>query len=98
MEQSTTSQLHEQLEGLAIQEVVIPSALKFLIANIKTIISTQLTSENYSSWRSQNLKLFHANGFRGFLDGSTSCHEQFIISYIGVTNRNPLFDQWLLID
>lgn len=65
MEQSATSQLQEKFEGLAIQ-VVISSSLKFLVANIKTIVCTQLTGKNYSTWRSQTLKFFRANGFGGF--------------------------------
>lgn len=73
MEQSATSQLEDQLDSLSLNEVVIPSALKFQITNIKSIVSTQLTSDNYSTWRSQMLKQFKANGFLSFLDGSNSC-------------------------
>ncbi|PKU73790.1 Retrovirus-related Pol polyprotein from transposon TNT 1-94 [Dendrobium catenatum] len=48
----------------------IPTQLKFLMSNIKSVISLTLTAENYPLWRSQVFKLFKANGFEGFLDGS----------------------------
>ncbi|PKU85216.1 Retrovirus-related Pol polyprotein from transposon TNT 1-94 [Dendrobium catenatum] len=46
--------------------------LKFFMTNIKGI-SLTLTAENFPIWRSQIFKLFKANGFEGFLDGSCIC-------------------------
>lgn len=49
MEQSKISLLEGEIELLYISEVVISLALKFVIANIKYIVSTQLTKMNYSN-------------------------------------------------
>ncbi|KAL0903685.1 hypothetical protein M5K25_028083 [Dendrobium thyrsiflorum] len=49
----------------------IPPQLKFVLSNIKNLVSTPLTSENYPIWRSQVEKIYTANGFKGFLDGSS---------------------------
>ncbi|PKU62867.1 Retrovirus-related Pol polyprotein from transposon TNT 1-94 [Dendrobium catenatum] len=46
--------------------------LKFLMNHIKGITLT-LTAENFPIWRSQVFKLFKANGFEGFLDGTCIC-------------------------
>ncbi|PKU82967.1 Retrovirus-related Pol polyprotein from transposon TNT 1-94 [Dendrobium catenatum] len=46
--------------------------LKFLMNHIKGI-SLTLNAENFPIWRSQIFKLFKANGFEGFLDGSCPC-------------------------
>ncbi|KAI0516629.1 hypothetical protein KFK09_009306 [Dendrobium nobile] len=51
-------------------ELPIPSSLKFLMNNLKNIVSTSLTNENYPIWRLQVFKLFSANGFEGYLTGS----------------------------
>ncbi|KAI0508127.1 hypothetical protein KFK09_014261 [Dendrobium nobile] len=51
----------------------IPQQLKFLMSNIRSIISITLTADNYPLWRSQVLKIFKANRFDGFLDGTCLC-------------------------
>ncbi|KAI0496462.1 hypothetical protein KFK09_022779 [Dendrobium nobile] len=51
-------------------EISIPSSLKFLMSNLKHIVSTSLTNENYPIWRLQVFKLFSANGFEGYLTGT----------------------------
>ncbi|XP_020704679.1 uncharacterized protein LOC110115705 [Dendrobium catenatum] len=53
-------------------EIVIPPSLKFLMNNLKLIISNQLTSENYSIWRLQIFQLFSANGYEGHLTGDSA--------------------------
>lgn len=63
MDPSETSQLNDNLESLSFDEIMIPSSMKFLIANVKNIVSTELTSDNYATWRYQILKLFRANRF-----------------------------------
>ncbi|KAI0495511.1 hypothetical protein KFK09_021812 [Dendrobium nobile] len=59
--------------GTAFDTQQIPQQLKFLMSHIKGIISLTLTAENFPIWRSQVFKLFKANGFEGFLDGSCIC-------------------------
>lgn len=63
MDQFATYHLVEDFELLAIGKDTIFLTLKFLISNIKHIMRTQLTSENYPTWRSQILKIFRANDF-----------------------------------
>ncbi|KAI0500641.1 hypothetical protein KFK09_018857 [Dendrobium nobile] len=54
----------------AMTEFSVPSSLKFLMSNLRHIVSTSLTHDNYPIWRLQVFKLFSANGFEGFLTGS----------------------------
>ncbi|PKU70250.1 Retrovirus-related Pol polyprotein from transposon TNT 1-94 [Dendrobium catenatum] len=51
--------------------IIIPPQLKFVLSNIKNLVANPLTSDNYPLWRSQVEKIFAANGFQGFLDGSS---------------------------
>ncbi|KAI0500179.1 hypothetical protein KFK09_018388 [Dendrobium nobile] len=48
-------------------DFTIPAPLKFLMSNIKQIVTTQLSNDNYAIWKVQTLKLFSANGFDGYL-------------------------------
>ncbi|PKU78985.1 Retrovirus-related Pol polyprotein from transposon TNT 1-94 [Dendrobium catenatum] len=54
-------------------DLTIPVHLKFLISNIKNLVPTILTSENYSIWRLQLHQHFAANGFEGHLSGLVVC-------------------------
>ncbi|PKU76535.1 Retrovirus-related Pol polyprotein from transposon TNT 1-94 [Dendrobium catenatum] len=54
-------------------ELIIPVHLKFLISNIKNLVPTLLTSENYSIWRLQLYQHFAANGYEGHLSGISLC-------------------------
>ncbi|XP_020682915.1 uncharacterized protein LOC110099925 [Dendrobium catenatum] len=54
-------------------ELIIPPHLKFLISNIKNLVPTSLTIENYSIWRLQLLQHFSANGYGEHLTGQVSC-------------------------
>ncbi|PKU73112.1 Retrovirus-related Pol polyprotein from transposon TNT 1-94 [Dendrobium catenatum] len=51
-------------------EFIIPTPLKFLMSNLKSIVNLQLNNENYAIWSLQIYKLFAANGFEGYLTGS----------------------------
>lgn len=90
MNQYETSQMEINFETLALNEVSIPSSLKFVIANMKNIVSVQLTGENYSTSKSQILKLFRGNRFRGFLDGTTMKPQKFLVSDTGVTTASQI--------
>ncbi|KAI0496607.1 hypothetical protein KFK09_022927 [Dendrobium nobile] len=63
---SVSSQIGEPTEAMT-EGSTIPTSLKFMISNIRNMIPTQLTSENYSIWKSQIIKLLKANGFLQFL-------------------------------
>ncbi|KAI0504599.1 hypothetical protein KFK09_015551 [Dendrobium nobile] len=52
---------------------VIPPALKFLMTNLKSIVHTHLTIDNYPIWRLQIYQAFTANGFDGYITGSLPC-------------------------
>ncbi|KAI0505062.1 hypothetical protein KFK09_016019 [Dendrobium nobile] len=69
---STQSVQQQQANSLsaAMADFTIPAPLKFLMSNIKHIVTTQLTNDNYAIWKVQTIKLFSANGFDGYLTGS----------------------------
>lgn len=67
------------------------------MADIKYIISTQLTNKHYSTWRSQTLKLFRANRFVEFLDGTNWCLENFLIFDYRATKFSQEYDQSMLV-
>lgn len=71
-------------------EMGVPSQLKFLMGNIKSIMNTQLIANNYPLWHSQILKLFTTNGFDGFLDGTTIKPPKQIAGDNGNITPNPL--------
>lgn len=79
-------------------DVLIPPSLKFLMANIRSVINIQLSTENYPLWRSQIWKLFLANEFDRFLDGSTIKPVRQSISPDGIVIPNPNYNIWNLID
>ncbi|KAL0906273.1 hypothetical protein M5K25_024751 [Dendrobium thyrsiflorum] len=72
-------------------ETIIPSSFKFLMENIKSIAHIDLTSENYSIWRLQILKLFSANHFAGYLMGDHRCPPKLLTSATGAVEPNPAY-------
>ncbi|KAI0522929.1 hypothetical protein KFK09_005318 [Dendrobium nobile] len=54
-------------------ELCIPPHLKFLIFNIKNLVPTQLTLENYSIWRLQLFQHVSTNGYRDHLTELAMC-------------------------
>ncbi|PKU73330.1 Retrovirus-related Pol polyprotein from transposon TNT 1-94 [Dendrobium catenatum] len=76
--------------------IPIPPQLKFLITQIKILVSNPLTSENYPLWKSQVEKIFSANGFMGFLDGSIKC--PLTASDIPHPDRESPYQVWSLLD
>ncbi|PKU80139.1 Retrovirus-related Pol polyprotein from transposon TNT 1-94 [Dendrobium catenatum] len=74
---------------------LIPPQLKFLLGNIKSIISLPLTADIYPMWRSQVFKIFKANGFEGFLDGSSRCPSP---TESSSSSNNFTSQSWNLID
>ncbi|KAI0498944.1 hypothetical protein KFK09_019842 [Dendrobium nobile] len=74
------------------------TSLKFLMSNVKNIVAQPLTADNHPLWRSQVLKLFRANGYHGFLDGSSPIPPENIVSATGQSVPNPAHTNWILID
>ncbi|KAI0520293.1 hypothetical protein KFK09_007765 [Dendrobium nobile] len=93
--QSSTSS--KTSSPIKIGDVPIQPQLKFLMTNVKSVLNIQFTAENYTLWKTQILKLFTANGFEGFLDGSASKPPKPITS-ANVLKPNPEYYSWLLID
>ncbi|KAI0527464.1 hypothetical protein KFK09_003065 [Dendrobium nobile] len=79
-------------------DVVIPATLKFLLANIKNVINVQLLPENYPTWRSAIYKLFAANHFSGYLDGTILPPPKHLLTATGQLTLNPQHSTWTLID
>lgn len=81
-----------------IHDNLIHTQLKFSISNIKNLITTQLTTDNYPLWHSQILKIFKANNYADHLDGSSPCPAEHILQFDGISNLNPTYTTWKLID
>ncbi|KAI0492718.1 hypothetical protein KFK09_026994 [Dendrobium nobile] len=77
--------------GILNQEIefTIPPHLKFLIANIKNLVPTQLTADNYAIWRLQLFQHFSANGFEDHLTGLALCPSQ---------SESDAYARWKLTD
>ncbi|KAI0522396.1 hypothetical protein KFK09_004775 [Dendrobium nobile] len=73
----------------SISDFTVPAPLKFLISNLKNLVPTQLTADNYTIWRLQLFQHFTANGFAGHLTGSSVCPSN---------PTDPNFSGWNLID
>ncbi|XP_020679262.1 uncharacterized protein LOC110097312 [Dendrobium catenatum] len=52
-------------------ELALPTTLKFIISNIKNLISNTLTADNYAIWRTQIFQHLSANGYADHLTGKT---------------------------
>ncbi|KAI0511944.1 hypothetical protein KFK09_012578 [Dendrobium nobile] len=94
---ATTSSVSGPISGNSSENTITSEyrqQLKFLMSHIKGVISLTLTAENFPLWRSQVFKLFKANGFEGFLDGSCTCP-----SSLHPTSANEISAQtWNLLD
>ncbi|PKU79620.1 Retrovirus-related Pol polyprotein from transposon TNT 1-94 [Dendrobium catenatum] len=66
---------HRQQSTISGQDsdLAIPIHLKFLISNIKNLVPTILTTENYSIWKLKLYQHFAANGYDGHLSGTVLC-------------------------
>ncbi|KAI0504725.1 hypothetical protein KFK09_015678 [Dendrobium nobile] len=95
---SSSTQMEDSGSNAASSEVVIPHQLKFFMANVKSMVTVQLTTENHLIWKSQLLKLFTANNFDGYLNGTTVPSEKHVTDSNGNSKTNPLYSAWLLID
>ncbi|XP_020675498.1 uncharacterized protein LOC110094576 [Dendrobium catenatum] len=48
----------------------ISASLKFVVSNLRTLVPTQLNTDNYAIWKNQIVKLLRANGFEHFPEPS----------------------------
>ncbi|PKU59058.1 Retrovirus-related Pol polyprotein from transposon TNT 1-94 [Dendrobium catenatum] len=67
---SAASSQSTNLSERATNVAGIPANLKFVVSNLRTLVPTQLSTDNYAIWRSQIVKLLRANGFEQFLASS----------------------------
>ncbi|KAI0493150.1 hypothetical protein KFK09_027426 [Dendrobium nobile] len=95
---STGSQTTENQDTETLDTYNIPGSLKFVISNIKIIANNPLSSDNYTIWRSQVLKLLTANGFLPYIQTSTPIPDRLKIQPDGTTATNPKYSEWVLID
>ncbi|PKU64810.1 Retrovirus-related Pol polyprotein from transposon TNT 1-94 [Dendrobium catenatum] len=72
--------------------------LKFVLTNLKNFVQNSLSTENYSVWRSQIVKICRANGFDLFLDPNAPIPDKTILTSAGISVKNPAYAKWLLID
>ncbi|PKU63073.1 hypothetical protein MA16_Dca024902 [Dendrobium catenatum] len=63
--------IKESQKFLLLEDFIVPNPLKFLISNLKNLVPTLLTNENYSIWLLPLHQHFAANGFSGHLTGFT---------------------------
>ncbi|KAI0519731.1 hypothetical protein KFK09_007190 [Dendrobium nobile] len=76
----------------------IPASLKFVVSNLRTLVPTQLTTDNYAIWKSQIVNLLRANGFEHFLDPScTPSTLQETSTASSITSQSTAAT-WLLTD
>ncbi|KAI0510267.1 hypothetical protein KFK09_010868 [Dendrobium nobile] len=95
---SATSQTDDRSDQSQTDNNSISSSLNFLVSNLKNLVPTQLSSDNYSLWKSQIIKIFKANGFSQFLDSSVPPPPKFLSHSTGSNNANPAYDKWFLTD
>ncbi|PKU72380.1 hypothetical protein MA16_Dca025583 [Dendrobium catenatum] len=98
MTDSASSGLQERSSGHESDDPTIPATLKFVVSNLRNLVSSSLTPDNFIIWKSQILKTLRANGFLSFLDPKVVPPSQFVQNQNGVTSQNPLYSQWLLTD
>lgn len=70
---ATSLPTHSNLSSSSLTELTIHTPLKFLISNLKNLVPTILTNENYAIWHLQLLQHFSANEFNDHLTGISVC-------------------------
>ncbi|PKU65522.1 Retrovirus-related Pol polyprotein from transposon TNT 1-94 [Dendrobium catenatum] len=98
MANSASSELNEGMKNMHQEEPTISASLKFVVSNIKNIVSTELNQDNYAVWRSQILKLFRANGFDKFLESFSPSLPPSLPHSTGSSQTTQAGAQWNLTD
>ncbi|PKU81646.1 hypothetical protein MA16_Dca013077 [Dendrobium catenatum] len=81
-----------------LEDLPIPSGLKFIVSHLKTIVSIQLDADNYTVWKAQIVKILRANGFDRFLDSSLPSPSSVLLQTDGTSIPNRQYNQWRLTD
>ncbi|KAI0519459.1 hypothetical protein KFK09_006907 [Dendrobium nobile] len=87
-----------QIASPASDTVSIPPQLKFFMANVKTMVTVQLNTDNQLIWKSQLLKFFAANNYEWYITGTSAKPPKQILATDGSVRLNSLFTTWMLID
>ncbi|KAI0491389.1 hypothetical protein KFK09_025649 [Dendrobium nobile] len=95
---SSSSQIREPARTETDEEHHIPASFKFVISNIKNLVPTQLSGDNYPIWKSQVVKLLKANGFMSFLSPTTDPPKKYTRTTEGNNVKNSQYAKWNLID
>ncbi|KAI8564838.1 hypothetical protein RHMOL_Rhmol03G0213400 [Rhododendron molle] len=78
--------------------VTLPPSLAFLVSNFHALVNIKLDGSNYLLWRAQVESVMEANGFYGYLDGSTEAPPSQIRTDQGELTLNSEYSLWKLID
>lgn len=58
----------------------------------------KLDQSNYVLWKYQITSILKAYSVLGFVDGTHQCPPRFLVNNEGVSQENPLFQQWISRD
>lgn len=83
---------------MATVSVTIPPTLAFLVSNFHSLVNVKLDGGNYLLWKTQIENVLNANGFLGYIDGSSVCPANQIRNSEGNLVTNPDYAMWKLID
>ncbi|KAI0503664.1 hypothetical protein KFK09_014599 [Dendrobium nobile] len=97
-ESVTSTWLQDHNSGSSIDDPTISTTLKFVVSNLRNLVTTPLAPDNFLIWKSQILKTLRANGFATFLDPKIPPPAQFLTLTDGSSSANPAISQWLLTD
>ncbi|PKU75882.1 Retrovirus-related Pol polyprotein from transposon TNT 1-94 [Dendrobium catenatum] len=97
-ETSSFTQPSTDIHATFLHTPAIPASLKFLMSYIKNVVAPPLNADNHPLWRSQVLKMFQANGYEGFLDGSITAPSRTMTSATGQISSNANYTTWRLLD
>ncbi|PKU64785.1 Retrovirus-related Pol polyprotein from transposon TNT 1-94 [Dendrobium catenatum] len=98
MTDSASSCLQDRSDNLASDEATVSANLKFVVSNLRNLVSSSLTPDNFLIWKSQILKTLRANGFLKFLDSKFLPPSQFVQTQDGTSAINPAYAQWIQTD
>lgn len=98
MADSASSGLHDRNDGSPSDDQIIPTTLKFVVCNLRNLVTAPLAPENFMIWKSQITKTLRANGFLHFLDPNRPSPSPILLLPDGSTQPNLSYSQWLLTD
>ncbi|PKU69343.1 Retrovirus-related Pol polyprotein from transposon TNT 1-94 [Dendrobium catenatum] len=98
MADSASSRLQDRSDGSQNEDPMIPATLKFVVSNLRNLVTAPLSPDNFMIWKSQITKTLRANGFIHFLDPNAASPSPTIRLADGSTSANPSYAQWILTD